>query len=208
MPEEKPSAERYFITAIGTDSGKTVVSAILCGALKGTYWKPIQAGLPRDYDTVAKLVGDVFRGHPETYLLKKPIAPHIAAREEGVALRKENLLPPKTNNPLIIEGAGGCMVPLNEREYMIDLAEHFQAKVILVANLYLGAINHTLLSCRVLPKHLLCGLVINGPHDPAVEETLLTRAGLPLLLRLYPEKTLDCHTIARYGRELKHSIRP
>lgn len=192
--------KRYFVTAIGTNSGKTLVAAILCKALNAAYWKPIQAGLPRDYDTVARLLGDAFYGYKETYILKEPIAPHIAAQAEGIVLRKEDLVPPKTHRPLVIEGAGGCMVPLNRQDYMMDLATHLNAKLILVANLYLGAINHTLLTVRALPKGCCSGLVINGPEDKAVEKTLCEHTGLPLLLRVYPEKNINTQTIIRYSK--------
>ena len=195
--------KRYFVTAIGTDSGKTVVAAILCKALRGAYWKPIQAGQPKDYDTVARWLGSAFSGYPEVYTLRTPIAPHLAARQEGRVLCKEEIIPPETKKPLIVEGAGGCMVPLNQEEYMIDLAAHCGAHhVVLVANLYLGAINHTILTAKMMPKHLKCSLVINGPADPAVEDTLLTHTQLPLLLRIYPEKEMNAQTIARYSRAL------
>src|SRR4051812_35331298 len=103
----------YFVTGIDTDSGKTLISAILCEALQADYWKPVQAGFPRDSDTVKSLISNpITKIHPEKYLLKTPASPHASARIDGVEIVLENFILPLTNNQLIIEGAGGCLVPL------------------------------------------------------------------------------------------------
>src|SRR6186997_2375007 len=107
---------RYFVTAIDIDSGKTLVSAILCEALQADYWKPVQAGLPRDSDTVRELVSNpLTKVHPERYLLRTPASPHAAAKLDGIEIKLQDFKIPVTNNTLIIEGAGGCLVPLNDR---------------------------------------------------------------------------------------------
>jgi dethiobiotin synthetase len=150
--------QAFFVSGIGTGIGKTFVSAILTEALKADYWKPVQAGFENGTDnlTVRQLIGNPQTViHPETYLLKLPASPHIAAREENIridcGLILDQFKQMKTNRPLIIEGAGGLLVPLNDSEFMIDLAKKLDAKLILVSRNYLGSINHSLLtaeSCR------------------------------------------------------------
>src|SRR6218665_2492592 len=135
----------YFVTGIDTDSGKTLVSAILCEALKADYWKPVQAGLPLDRETVKTLVSDPSIAlHDEQYFLKFPASPHAAAKLEDISIEMDSFVLPATDNTLVIEGAGGCLVPLNKENFVIELAERFQCQVVLVADLYLGSINHTL----------------------------------------------------------------
>src|SRR5438128_1391832 len=109
--------KNIFVTAIGTDSGKTVVSAILCEALGASYWKPIQAGLPRDTDTVTSLVSDRnFKSFPERYLLQTPASPHAAAKIDGIQIKIRDFKTPG-DELTVIEGAGGCMVPVNDDEF-------------------------------------------------------------------------------------------
>src|SRR5688572_22212587 len=108
----------YFVTAIDTDSGKTLVSAILCEALKADYWKPIQAGLPRDADAVKGLVTNTeIKIFPERFLLKTPASPHASAKIDGITISLSDFKMPVTANDLIIEGAGGCLVPINDHEF-------------------------------------------------------------------------------------------
>ena len=146
----------YFVTAIGTDSGKTLVSAILCKALQADYWKPVQAGYPTDSEMVKSLLPDTdLRIHPETYVSKTPASPHAAAALENVTISLNDFEVPVHTRDLIIEGAGGCLVPLNDRDFVIDLASRFSAEVVLVSNLYLGSINHTLLSWEGIKRRSL-----------------------------------------------------
>src|SRR5438105_9295116 len=115
---------KYFVTAIGTDCGKTFFSAILCEALHADYWKPVQAGFPRDADTVKNLLSNsVSKIHPETFILKMPASPHAAAKLDAVTIELEKFKIPQTKNSLVIEGAGGCMVPLNDHDFVIALAK-------------------------------------------------------------------------------------
>jgi dethiobiotin synthetase len=141
-----------FITGIGTGVGKTLISAIVTEAIGGWYWKPVQAGF--DDGTDAEWVGARLsrpdRVLPEAYTLRLPASPHIAAREEGLVIDVEAIgmrLP--AQRPLVIEGAGGLLVPLNEQEFMTDLALALDATLILVSRNYLGSINHSLLTAAV-----------------------------------------------------------
>lgn len=143
-----------FITGIGTGIGKTLVSAIIARALEADYWKPVQAGFEdgADSEWVAQmLAGTTGKVHPECYKLSMPASPHIAARKEGITIdiRKICNSIPEINRTLIIEGAGGLLVPLNDKQFVADLVIALGAKVILVSRNYLGSINHSLLTARV-----------------------------------------------------------
>jgi dethiobiotin synthetase len=145
--------QKIFVTGIGTGVGKTVVSAIITEALQADYWKPVQAGLEEtDNDWVrAHIQNKTSVIHDSLYALKLPASPHIAAREEGIIIDinkiRESI--PDTKNTLVIEGAGGLMVPLNETDFIADLAGALECKVILVSRNYLGSINHSLLTASV-----------------------------------------------------------
>jgi dethiobiotin synthetase len=173
-----------FITGIGTGVGKTLVSAIVAEALGAYYWKPVQAGF--DEGTDAEWVGariGAGRVLPELYTLRMPASPHIAAREEGVVISLDRIargLPPA--RPLVVEGAGGLFVPLNDREFMIDLALRLDATVILVSRNYLGSINHSLLTaeaCKVRGMRV-AGWVFNDQYGH-YEAEIAGWSGLPVL---------------------------
>lgn len=161
-----------FITGIGTGVGKTLISAIVTEALDAYYWKPVQAGF--DEGTDAQWVGERIKGGaarivPEVYKLKLPASPHIAAREEGVVIDLDRIaavMPAAPERPLVVEGAGGLLVPLNEREFMLDLIRRLDATVILVSRNYLGSINHSLLTAQVCRAHGLrvAGWVFNDQY--------------------------------------------
>ena len=196
----------YFVTAIGTDSGKTVASAILCEALAADYWKPVQAGVPTDTATVKKLISNtniVF--HPEQYLLKTPASPHAAAKIEGKTISLDDFALPATKHNLIIEGAGGCLVPLNDDDVMADLIVRLKCDTILVSNHYLGSINHTLLTIEALDRRgiKIRGIIFNGEPNEESERVILLRSKLECLLRINPEPVIDRETIKRYARILK-----
>ena len=196
----------YFITAIGTDSGKTLVSAIFCEAWQADYWKPVQAGKPRDTDTVRDLVTNARTDfHPEQYLLNTPASPHAAARIDGVKITLEAFKIPPARNPLIIEGAGGCLVPLNDEHLVIDLIAKCAAQVIVVSNHYLGSINHTLLTLEALKHRSLPvrGLVFNGDTNEETERIILHRTGLPCLLRITREDIINRGVVKKYAAKLK-----
>lgn len=195
----------YFVTGIDTDSGKTLASAILCEALQYDYWKPVQAGLPKDSDTVKNLSPQTTI-HPEACLLNTPASPHAAAKIDGISLRVADFNLPKTSN-LIIEGAGGCLVPLNDSEFVIDIAIKFNSEIILVADLYLGSINHTLLTLHLLQTKncALKGIIFNGPPNPESERIILHHAKAPCLLRILPEKELNTLSAQKYATLLKEN---
>jgi dethiobiotin synthetase len=198
----------YFVTGIDTDSGKTLVSAILCEALEADYWKPVQAGAPKDSDTVRNLISNKRSIiHPETFFLTTPASPHASAKIDNVEINTSRFVKPSTSNELIIEGAGGCLVPLNDDEFVIDLVERFRAQVILVADLYLGSINHTLLTWRELASRQLNvkGIIFNGPSNAESERIILHHTRLRCLLRIMREETVDRTTVARYAAQLKHT---
>ncbi len=192
----------YFITAIDTDSGKTIVCAILCEALQADYWKPIQAGFPRDTETVRELVTNsktIF--HKETFLLNMAASPHAAAKAERITIKLNDFKIPETSNSIIIEGAGGCLVPLNDQNFVIDLPLHFNWPVILVADLYLGSINHTLLTVEALKKRNINvkGIIFNG-SNPASERILLHHSSLPCLLKIQSEDFITPEIVKNYAR--------
>jgi dethiobiotin synthetase len=197
---------KYFVTAIGTDSGKTVVSAILCKALQADYWKPIQAGSPTDSEIIRTLLDTekCTTIHPEKYVLKTPASPHAAAALEGITISVNDFIAPQHQKDLVIEGAGGCLVPINNNEFVIDLAAKFQAEIILVSNFYLGSINHSLLSFEALKSRNLPfkGIIFNGPHNEESERIILRHTGLRRLLHIAQEKIINTSTIEKYSKEL------
>lgn len=196
---------RYFVTATDTGSGKTWISALLCYALQGAYWKPIQAGKPTDSHQIRSWLGPKAHIFPEAYRLQKAASPHEAAFFENTRIDLKQVPCPKSKKPLIIEGAGGLMVPLNETFFMIDLLLQCQAQVILVINTYLGCINHGLLSAQLLKtrKAAVRGIIFNGPPMPESENAILTHSGYPCLLRIPKLEKIDNKAIAHYAKKLK-----
>jgi dethiobiotin synthetase len=198
--------KKYFVTAIGTDSGKTVISTILCHALKADYWKPVQAGRPTDTEWVQERIST--RCYPETHLLNTPASPHYAAEVDDLTISLDDFELPETSRPLIIEGAGGMLVPLNKKDKVIDLAARFEAPVILVCNLYLGSINHSLLSLEWLKASGLpvAGIIFNGPETPSSEEIIKAHSPWPVLLTVRPEKEWTPEVLRIYSKELLNGL--
>lgn len=203
--------KKIFITGTDTDVGKTVAAAVLTQALQACYWKPIQAGTQpcTDSQTVARLVSHPnCRILPETYLLHTPASPHHAAAIEGVNLQLEAIsVPPNVQHQhLIIEGAGGAMVPINEQHLMIDLMRHLQARAVVVAGQYLGSINHTLLTIDALQRHHIpiVGIIINAPQAAYQHATdyVLQRTGLPCIATLSHTEPLTPHDIAQFAQQI------
>jgi len=198
--------KKYFVTAIGTDSGKTLVSAILCKSLNADYWKPIQCGYPTDLEVVCRLVPGI-KSHPEKYLLKTPASPHAAAAREGLEIQLNDLTMPDAENDLVIEGAGGILVPINQHHNVIDLAVKFKAAVILVSNYYLGSINHSLLSIEILKKYPLelKGIIFNGEINIESKQIIEHRSNLPVLLEIEQEEKINENTIDFYAKKLMNN---
>lgn len=182
---------RYFIAGIGTGVGKTFVSAILTEALQADYWKPVQCGTDEGTDTeyVHSLISNSKSFfHEEAYCFKDPVSPHFAAQLANSKIVMENLAVPVTSNKLIIEGAGGLLVPLNENDFVIQVAQNIEAEVILVCRNYLGCINHSLLSIDYLTRndYQIKGLVLNGNFDKAVRSAIVNYTELPVIAE-FPE---------------------
>ncbi len=199
--------KRIFITGNGTDVGKTIVSAIITEHLKADYWKPVQSGELDNTDTikVKRLVSNsktVF--HQERFKLLQPLSPHASAEIDGVEIKLEDFNLPITNNHLVIEGAGGLMVPLNNNVLIADLIAYFEASVILVSRNYLGSINHTLLTVQELQRRgiPILGIVFNGEHTPQTESFILQYTQLPLLFRVNMEAVIDKQTILKYSEQI------
>jgi dethiobiotin synthetase len=200
---------KLFVTGIGTDVGKTVVSSVLVEALKADYWKPVQTGSFFSTDTgkVQKWVSNSeSKFHPEGYMLKQYMSPHAAAELEDIEIRLADLKLPQTENTLIIEGAGGLMVPLNRTEFMIDMIKLFDAEVVLVIQNYLGSINHTLLSIDALKNRGLriLGVVFNGPPHQLSQDIIMDYCGLKVLGRINKEKDLNPEIIKSYAKEFEY----
>lgn len=180
----------YFITGTGTGIGKTFVSAILTEALEADYWKPVQAGYENgtDSDWVRAMVSHQQTViHPETYKLKLAASPHIAAREEGVDISLEKIFAAYSTmafgeKNLVIEGAGGLMVPLNDHEFVLDLIIKLNCRVILVSKNYLGSINHSLLTAHLCRQKRLrvAGWIFND-HFMDYEDEIVKWSGYPAL---------------------------
>jgi len=192
----------FFVTGTDTDVGKTVVAAWLVARLGACYWKPVQAGSEPETDSqiVRRLSGaSPARILPEGYVLAEPIAPHEAARRAGMAIDMAKLDPPPCDGPLVVEGAGGLMVPLDEKSFVIDLARELELPLILVARSTLGTINHTLLSLEAIRRRglPLAGVVVNGPETPhnraAIERygQVEVIAEIPWLEQITPAVLMD-----------------
>lgn len=195
----------YFVTAIGTDSGKTLASAILVEALKADYWKPIQAGFPTDTEALKGLVtNSITKFHPETHQLKLPASPHAAARFEHLHIQLDDFVLPETENEIVAEGAGGVLVPINQENFVIDIAQELKMEVILVANLYLGSINHTLLTVDYLKRnnYKVKGIIFNGESNPESEQIILKHSGYKLLLHLPKLGKISPEIIQYWGDQL------
>ncbi|GAO44576.1 dethiobiotin synthase [Flavihumibacter petaseus] len=186
-----------FVTGIGTGVGKTLVSAVLASAWGAAYWKPIQAGYEdgTDRQWVAahtdETVSTIF---PEQYVLRMPASPHIAAKAESLEITVAALVKakPETAQPLLIEGAGGLLVPLNDRETMADLAATMKARIVLVSRNYLGSINHSLLTAAYCSQNGLdvLGWVFNDRFGN-YEEEIAARTGYPIIASILPATTVD-----------------
>jgi dethiobiotin synthetase len=200
MPDKRP----LFVTGIGTGIGKTLISAILVEKLKADYWKPVQSGDLDNSDTlkVKSLVSNTISVfHPETYRLTQPYSPHKSAVIDGITIEPGKFIRPQTNNTLIIEGAGGLMVPLNNSYLMIDLIKQLDAEVILVSQNYLGSINHTLLSIDALKNRNIAikGIIFNGPRDNSSETFILNHSKLKKLGHIPQFEEVDSTTIVEAG---------
>lgn len=198
--------KRIFVTGISTEVGKTIASAIFTEALQADYWKPVQAGdlSATDSHKVQSLVTNrQTRIYPSVYSLKTPISPHAAAHIDGVEIDLRQIREPETRNHLIIEGAGGILVPLNDHDTIFDLIKpHYT--VVVVSRHYLGSINHTLLTVQYLIQNgFKTWLLFNGPEHPTTERIILKKTALPLIGRIGEERNFDKTKIAEYAGKFR-----
>ncbi len=200
----------YFVTGISTEVGKTVISAVITQALEADYWKPVQAGdlHHTDSDKVADwLSNERSVVHPTTYRLNTPMSPHASADIDGVHIDIEQLKRPDTRNHLVIEGAGGLLVPLNEKETIADLMLPGD-RVVLVSRHYLGSINHTLLSVEAIKARGLdvFGIIFVGEEHPTTESIIAEMSGVRILGRMDEEPYIDRHVVSEYAEMFRDEL--
>jgi len=182
--------ESVFVTGTDTNVGKTLLSALLVGALDGVYWKPIQTGAREgtDRQTVIKLAEiPEERALPECYCFDPPVSPHLAAEASGVRIDLERIQPPgEVGGPVITEGAGGILVPINDSQLMLDLARHIGYPILIASRTALGTINHTLLTVRALvcAKLPIKGVVMIGNRNRENERSIEHFAAVPIVGRI------------------------
>lgn len=192
----------YFITGISTEVGKTLASAIVTEALKADYWKPVQAGDLDNCDTkkVQRFVSNnksVY--HPNAFALNTPMSPHAAAEIDEVSVSVSNIQRPKTSNNLVIEGAGGLLVPINDTETIFDLI-HPEDIVIVVSRHYLGSINHTLLTINALKSRgFNAAVIFSGNEHPTTESIIKKMTGVTVIGRINEEPYFDENVVKEYA---------
>ena len=201
---------KLFITGIGTDVGKTIASSIIVEALQADYWKPIQAGDLDNSDTnkVEKYVSNpTTKFHKNAYALNTPASPHLAAEIDGIKIELDNITEPKTTNHLVIEGAGGIFVPLNNSDCVIDLIQP-DYKVIVVSRHSLGSINHTLMAIEILKSRNLnvAGIVFSGDENKATESIILEKTNVPMIGRIDNEPYFDQNVIKYYADLFRENL--
>ena len=199
---------KIVVAGIGTDVGKTVVCSILIDALRAEYWKPVQCGQDSDREKIEQLVPGC-KTHQEAYALKAPRSPHHAAKLEGVRIDPAQIQPPPSVRPLIIEGCGGLLVPLNLQTTTLDLFAKWDCEWILVSRHYLGSINHTLLAVEAMKNRSLKvrGIIFNGNPFPETEEVILKLTQLPCLARINQEPQWNSKTVQKYVKKWKRELK-
>lgn len=198
--------QKIFVTGISTEVGKTIASAIITEALEADYWKPVQAGDLDNTDShkVARLISNTKTViHPNSYALKSPMSPHAAAEIEGVRIDRFHITEPQTENHLVIEGAGGLLVPLNEEDTMFDIIMP-SYKVVVVSRHYLGSINHSLLTINWLKqKGYDVSVLFSGDANPHTENIILHKTGVSLIGRINEEAAFTKEVIKGYAAKFK-----
>lgn len=201
---------KLFITGIGTNVGKTIASAIITQALEADYWKPIQAGevdFSDKHKVQSLLENKKSKIWDNSFVLQTPASPHYAAAIDGITIELAQIKEPITKNHLVIEGAGGILVPLNETKTIIDIIQP-DYQVVVVSRHYLGSINHTLLTIQALRARNLkiAGLVFSGDENPATESIILSTTGLKMLGRIEEEPYFDANVISYYAEKFKSKL--
>lgn len=200
----------FFVTGISTEVGKTIASAILTEALQADYWKPVQAGDLDNSDTrkIERLISN-----PETnfyknaYALTVPASPHLSAELDGISIAAKKIKRPKTDNHLVIEGAGGLLVPLNDKETIADLIVP-NDKIILVSRHYLGSINHTLLTYEAIKNggFDVFGIIFSGTENPSTESIILKKTNIPMIGRIDEEPYFDKSVVKYYADKFREPL--
>lgn len=202
---------KLFITGISTDVGKTIASAIITEALEADYWKPIQAGDLDQSDShkIQKLLSNTkSKIHPNSYALHTPASPHLAAEIDGITIDIKKIQEPITQNHLVVEGAGGVFVPINNKQTIIDLIQP-DYKVIVVSRHYLGSINHTLLTIEALQNRKIGigGIIFSGNENPATEAIILSKTGIKSIGRINEEPYFDQNVILEYADLFRENLK-
>jgi dethiobiotin synthetase len=201
---------KLFITGISTDVGKTIASAILTEALEADYWKPVQAGDLAHSDShkiLSYISNDQSVIHENSYKLNTPASPHLAAEIDRITIDLKNIKEPKTKNHLVVEGAGGVLVPLNTNDFVIDLVQP-DYKIIIVSRHYLGSINHTLLTIEAIKNRGLsiAGIIFSGNENKATESLILNYSKLKFIGRINEEPYFDKNVISEYADLFRDNI--
>ena len=202
---------KLFITGISTDVGKTIASAIITEALEADYWKPIQAGDLDQSDShkIQKLLSNTkSKIHPNSYALHTPASPHLAAEIDGITIDIKKIQEPITQNHLVVEGAGGVFVPINNEQTIIDLIQP-DYKLIVVSRHYLGSINHTLLTIEALQNHKIGigGIIFSGNENPSTEAIILSKTGIKSIGRINEEPYFDQNVILEYADLFRENLK-
>ncbi len=195
--------QTFFITGISTEVGKTVASAIIAEALEADYWKPIQAGDLENSDThkvKALISNNKTKFHPNAFELQTPMSPHAAAEIDGINIISAEIKVPETENNLVIEGAGGLLVPISQTETILDLIKP-EYKVIIVSRHYLGSINHTLLTIDKLKQSgkRIFGILFSGAENPSTEQIIAKMSGVKIIGRIDEEPYFDEMVVNEYA---------
>lgn len=203
-------SKKIFITGIGTEVGKTIVSAIVVEALQADYFKPVQAGDLEysDTDKVKELISNTkSKFHANSYALKTPMSPHAAAEIDNITIEVDNITLPKVDNHLVIEGAGGILVPLNNKNTILDII-HPDYQVIVVSRHYLGSINHTLMTIQVLiEKGCNVSVVFNGEEHKTTESIIKDMTGVNIIGRIDDEPYFDKMVIQEYAEQFREKLK-
>jgi dethiobiotin synthetase len=203
--------EKIFVTGIGTGVGKTIVSAVLAEALHADYWKPVQTGT---LETVDRQIVQNLLSNTDSQIIKEaleflhPFSPHYAASLENKRIELSHFTLPETRRRLVIEGAGGLLVPLNDTHLIADLIKKLNVPVVLVASNYLGSINHTLLSIEVIKQKQMpfAGIIFNGNPFFDNEKIIEHFAGVPVLGRIAYAETINKEFVLQQAQGLKNSL--
>lgn len=201
---------KIFVTGIGTDVGKTIASSIITESLQADYWKPIQAGDLDNSDShkIERYISnDQTVIHPNSYKLNTPASPHLAAEIDGITIDIHRISAPDTDNHLVIEGAGGLFVPLNNHDTIVDLIQS-DYKVVVVSRHYLGSINHTLLTIEALHnrKIAIAGIIFSGEKNDATESIILSKTGIKFIGRIEQEPYFDQSVIKDYADQFRENL--